>query len=40
MQNCKNEKVWYGAIQTKAFGLIFGQEPELVELGIEEINEA
>lgn len=39
LQNCKNEKVWYGTIQKKAFGLIFGTEPELLELGIEELNE-
>ena len=39
LQNCKNEKVWYGAIQKKAFGMIFGTEPELVELGIEDIHE-
>ena len=38
LQNCKNEKIWYGAIQKKAFGMIFGSEPELVELGIETIE--
>lgn len=38
LQNCKNEKVWYGTIQKKAFKLIFGTEPELVELGIDEIK--
>lgn len=38
LQNCKNEKVWFGAIQTKAMQLIFGVEPELVKLGVESIE--
>lgn len=37
-QNCRNEKVYYGAIQNTAFKLLFGQEVELLELGIETID--
>jgi uncharacterized protein len=39
LQNCRVEKVWYGAIQNKALKLIFGEDVELVELGIQDINE-
>jgi radical SAM protein with 4Fe4S-binding SPASM domain len=39
LQNCRAEKVWYGAIQNKALKLIFGEDVELVELGIKDINE-
>ena len=39
LQNCRVEKIWYGAIQAKAFKLIFGEDVELLELGIENINE-
>lgn len=38
LKNCRVEKVWYGNIQKKAFELIFGEEAELVELGIDEIR--
>jgi len=38
MQNCRSEKVWYGAIQNKAFKLLFGEDVELLEIGIESIN--
>lgn len=38
LQNCRVEKVWNGAIQHKAFELLFGQEVELLEMGIESIN--
>jgi len=37
LQNCRVEKIWYGAIQNKAFELIFNEEVELLETGIESI---
>jgi len=39
LQNCRVEKIWYGAIQAKAFKMIFGEDVELLELGIESIKE-
>lgn len=39
LQNCRVEKIWYGAIQNKALKLIFNEDVELVELGIKDINE-
>lgn len=39
IQNCRVEKIWYGAIQAKAFRMLFGEDVELVELGIENLNE-
>lgn len=38
IQNCRVEKTWYGAIQRKAFELLFGQSVELLETGIESIK--
>jgi hypothetical protein len=38
LQNCRVEKLWYGAIQNKAFELIFNEEVELMETGIESIT--
>ena len=37
LQNCRNEKVYYGAIQNAALKLIFNEEVELVELGVEHL---
>lgn len=34
LQNCKNEKVYYGAIQNAALKLVFGEDVELLELGV------
>ena len=39
LQNCRVEKVWYGAIQNKALKLIFGEDVELLEIGIQDIHE-
>jgi uncharacterized protein len=35
LQNCRNEKVYYGAVQNTAFKLLFGEDAELLELGAE-----
>lgn len=35
LKNCAVEKIWYGAIQQTAFSLIFNEEVELLETGIE-----
>lgn len=35
LMNCAAEKIWYGAIQRKAFQLIFNEEVEMLEVGIE-----
>jgi radical SAM protein with 4Fe4S-binding SPASM domain len=40
LQNCRIEKIWYGAVQRKAFRLLMGEEVELLELGIENISTA
>jgi uncharacterized protein len=39
LQNCRNEKIWFGAVQRTALRLIFGEKVELLEIGLEEINE-
>jgi radical SAM protein with 4Fe4S-binding SPASM domain len=36
LKNCTVEKVWYGAIQQTAFELIFGEQVEILETGIED----
>ncbi len=35
LKNCAVEKIWYSAIQQTGFNLIFGEEVELLETGIE-----
>jgi uncharacterized protein len=35
LHNCRVEKIWYSAIQQNAFSLLFGEEVELLETGIE-----
>lgn len=35
LKNCAVEKIWYSAIQQTGFSLIFGEEVELLETGIE-----
>lgn len=35
LKNCAVEKIWYGAIQQASFKMIFNEEVELVEVGIE-----
>jgi len=39
LQNCKNEKIWYGAVQKAALKLIFGEKVELLEIGLEGTHE-
>jgi uncharacterized protein len=36
LHNCRVEKIWYSAIQQNAFALLFGEEVELLETGIDE----
>jgi radical SAM protein with 4Fe4S-binding SPASM domain len=36
LHNCRVEKIWYSAIQQKSFALLFGQEVELLETGLDE----
>lgn len=38
LQNCAIEKIWYGVQQKASFKMIFGEEVELVALGIEDIE--
>lgn len=39
LQNCRIEKIWYGAIQNASLKLIFGEPVELVGLGIKSIQD-
>lgn len=39
LQNCRIEKIWYGVKQKAAFKLLFGEDVELVALGIENIEQ-
>jgi uncharacterized protein len=36
LHNCRVEKIWYSAIQQNSFALLFGEEVELLEVGIDE----
>lgn len=36
LHNCRVEKIWFSAIQQNSFALLFGEEVELVEVGINE----
>jgi uncharacterized protein len=36
LHNCRVEKIWYSAIQQNSFSLLFGEEVELMEVGIDE----
>lgn len=36
LHNCRVEKIWYSAIQQNSFSLLFGEEVELLEVGIDE----
>jgi hypothetical protein len=36
LHNCRVEKIWYSAIQQNSFALLFGQEVELLETGLDE----
>lgn len=36
LHNCRVEKIWFSAIQQKSFELLFGEEVDLVEVGIDE----
>ena len=36
LHNCRVEKIWYSAIQQNAFSLLFGEEVELIEVGLDE----
>jgi radical SAM protein with 4Fe4S-binding SPASM domain len=38
LHNCKVEKIWYSAIQQNAFSLLFGEEVELLQTGIKNIQ--
>jgi len=38
LHNCRVEKIWYSAIQQNAFALLFGEEVELLETGLNEIR--
>jgi uncharacterized protein len=39
LHNCRVEKIWYSAIQQNAFKLLFNEDIELVETGIESLDE-
>lgn len=36
LHNCRVEKIWYSAIQQNAFSLLFNEDVELLEVGIDE----
>jgi radical SAM protein with 4Fe4S-binding SPASM domain len=36
LHNCRVEKIWYSAIQQNSFALLFGEEVELLEVGLDE----
>jgi hypothetical protein len=36
LHNCRVEKIWFSAIQQNSFALLFGEEVELLETGINE----
>lgn len=36
--NCRVEKIWYGEIQKAAFRILFNEDVELIEFGVEEIS--
>lgn len=38
LHNCRVEKIWYSAIQQNAFSLLFGEQIELLEVGLNEIR--
>lgn len=37
LHNCRVEKIWFSAIQQNSFALLFGEEVELQEIGIDSI---
>ena len=39
LKNCRNEKVYYGAVQNAALKLLFGEDVELVETGIQDAKD-
>lgn len=38
LHNCRVEKIWYSAIQQNAFSLLFGEQVQLLEVGLNEIR--
>jgi uncharacterized protein len=38
LHNCRVEKIWYSAIQQNAFSLLFGEEVELLESGLDVVT--